>query len=114
MDLQIIILIGILVVLAGILVTLIRIFDSIKKGHIVSENKTLISIADHVSWLAGAVGVKNLINEGSRPTTMRNMANPVDERANAQEADMSGGGNGPIGRPKNYVSVEVIDPAEAI
>ena len=114
MDLQLLIQLGILVVLAGILVTLIRILDLFKKGHFFAENKTLLSIANHISWLANAVGVKNPKNDSHPATAMRDMADADGEGVQDEGETVSGGGTKPIGRPKNYVSVEVIDPEEAV
>lgn len=95
MDFQIIIQLGILIVLIGILI--------------------------NVAKLAGAVGVKKHKNFKKKaakftpPTAMRDMATPANEgETGAEAADMSGGGDAPIGRPKNYVSVEVINPDEAV
>lgn len=119
MDFQIIILIGILIVLIGILITLMRILDMLKTKTETAGIDTLTLIAKNVARLAGAVGLREFYDKKNADSEIvsdpnygsAKMMNSSDESNLGQpQADMEAPDTEqPIGKPKNYISVEVID-----
>lgn len=119
MDLQLLIQLGILVVLAGILVTLIRILDLFKTKTNEAGTNILTSIAKNVARLASAVGLREFYDKKNSDSKIasdpiysnENMAAVPDESNLGQpQADMEAPDTEqPIGKPKNYISVEVIN-----